>query len=159
MIHRVSSRRLSRDTNARAALIRDLANSLILHEKIKTTLTRAKAIRPVVEKLITKSKEASLVNRRYLIAKLAREASVNKLLELIGPIFKERNGGYTRIVKIPPRRGDSAKMAVLEFVENVSEVAAKRKIEEKRPKTKEPQVTTTKEPTKKKGTKIRDKVL
>jgi large subunit ribosomal protein L17 len=99
--------------------------------------------------LVTKSKEDSLVNRRYLTAKLAREASVKKLLELVGPIFKERNGGYTRIIKLPPRRGDSAEMAVLEFVENVSEVAVKKKLKSKELKAEKNKATTTKEATKK----------
>jgi len=128
MVHRVSQKKLSRSSRARAALLKGLTNDLILHEKVVTTAIRAKAVRPFLEKLVTLSKENSLVTRRRLLAKLGMEQSVRKLLEVVGPAFKERAGGYTRITKLPPRAGDNAKMAALEFVENVSELAAKRKI-------------------------------
>ena len=136
MVHRVKQKRLSRNTDGRAALLKNLANSLVLHEKIVTTLPRAKAARPFVEKLVTRAKEESLENRRYLLAHLGAEQPVRKLFELVGPTFKERPGGYTRIIKLPPRVGDNASLAVLEFVENVSEVAAKKKLEEKPTKVK-----------------------
>lgn len=128
MVHRVSQKKLSRDTNARRALLRNLAADLILHEKIVTTEAKAKAVRPVVEKLVTRAKKDSSVSRRYLTARLDRENAVRKLLELIGPTFKERPGGYVRIIKLPPRAGDNAEMAVIEFVEGVSEVAARKKL-------------------------------
>ncbi|OGY25987.1 MAG: 50S ribosomal protein L17 [Candidatus Woykebacteria bacterium RBG_16_44_10] len=131
MVHRVAARKLSRDSSHRAAILKNLASAAILHEKIVTTLPRAKAVRPFLEKLITKTKENNLENRRYLLARLGAPRPVQKLLDVIGPAFKERPGGYTRITKLPPRVGDSAPMASLEFVENVSELAAKRKIEEK----------------------------
>ena len=135
MVHRVSHKKLSRTTKQRTSLIRNLANSLILHERIVTTLARAKTAQPFIEKLITKSKEDTLINRRYLISNISGDNSVRKMLDLIGPIFKERKGGYTRIVKIAPRVGDRAKMAILEFVEKISEVAVKKKIDGKKPKT------------------------
>ena len=131
MIHRVSQKKLSRDTGARRALLKNLAADLILHEKIVTTKVRAKALRPVVEKLITRAKKDSLANRRYLVARLKRENEVRKLLELIGPTFKERPGGYLRISKLPARAGDNTEMAAVEFVERVSEMAARKKLEEK----------------------------
>jgi len=137
MVHRISQKKLSRDTGGRAALLKSLASALVLHEKIVTTKTRAKAVRPFIEKLITRAKEDTLVNRRYLLAMLGAENVVRKLLELVGPTFKGRPGGYTRIIKLTPRVGDAADMAVLEFVENVSEVAAKKKLEEKPTKIKE----------------------
>src|SRR3972149_8347624 len=135
MIHRVSHRKFSRDTNARKALLKNLANDLILRERVRTTEAKAKAIRPFVEKLITKSKDNTITSRRLLISKLGRENSVQKLLELVGPTFKDRPGGYTRIIKLVPRVGDKAEMAMIEFSENVSEKAAILKLA-KKPKTK-----------------------
>src|SRR4030042_4040892 len=129
MIHRVSKRKVLRDTNARKALLKNLANELILHERITTTQARAKSLRPFLEKLVTKSKNNTLSTRRLLISRLGLQNAVGKLLDVIGPIFKERPGGYTRIIKLPSRTGDNAEMAVIEFVENVSEIAAKKKLE------------------------------
>lgn len=148
MVHRVSAKKLSRVSNERAALLKNLADELILHEKIVTTLARAKATRSFLEKLVTAAKENNLVTRRYLLAKLRADRATNKLLEVIGPAFKERAGGYTRITKLPPRAGDSAKMAVLEFVENVSELAAKKKIKEKPTKVKKAEAEKDKKPEK-----------
>jgi len=136
MVHRVSQQKLSRSTNARRHLLKNLATSLVLHEKIKTTSAKAKALRPYIEKLVTKAKKNTLVNRRYLSGRLDGNNSIKKMVELVGPTFKERLGGYTRIVKLPPRTGDKAEMALIEFVENVSEIAAKKKLQEKSPKDK-----------------------
>lgn len=132
MKHRISHKKLSRDTNARRALLKNLATSLVLHERIVTTTAKAKAIRPFVEKLITKAKEDSLGSRRYLSAKLDKETAVEKMLELVGPTFKGRPGGYTRVVKLSPRGGDRADQSLVEFVENISEVAAKKKLAKKK---------------------------
>jgi len=151
MAHRITHKKLSRDTNARRALLKNLATSLVLHERIVTTIAKAKAVRPFVEKLVTRAREDSLPTRRYLSAKLDTENAAKKMIELIGPTFKERPGGYTRIIKLAPRAGDNAKMAVLEFVENVSEVAAKEKIGKKKPKAKEQKVA------KKKPAKVKEK--
>jgi len=128
MIHRVRQRKFSRDTNARKALFKNLANALILNERITTTQARAKTLRPFIEKLVTKAKDDNLTSRRLLIGKLGLQNSVNKMLDVIGPVFKERAGGYTRIIKLPPRSGDRAEVAIIEFVENVSETVAKRKL-------------------------------
>src|SRR3989344_3829546 len=143
MIHRVSHRKFSRDTNARKALLKNLANDLILRERVRTTEAKAKAIRPFVEKLITKSKDNTIASRRLLISKLGRENSVQKLLELVGPTFKDRPGGYTRIIKLVPRTGDKAEMAMIEF----SEKAAMLKLA-KKPKVKEAKTTKGKTETK-----------
>jgi len=132
MRHRVAHKKLGRDTNQRKALLRGLATSLILHERIKTTEAKAKAIRPVVEKLVTRARENTIANRRLLLSKLGgSENVVSKLLEVVGPHFKERAGGYTRIIKISPRKGDNAQMALIEFVDKVSEIAVKKKLEKK----------------------------
>jgi large subunit ribosomal protein L17 len=128
MVHRVAAKKLSRDSAARSSLLKNLASSAILHEKIVTTLPKAKAVKPFLEKLITRSKEDSILARRYLLAKLGTDRATRKLLEVVGPAFRQRPGGYTRITKLPPRMGDNAPMAILEFVENVSEVATKKKL-------------------------------
>ena len=120
MRHRVAGRILNRNTKQRKALLKGLANSVILYEKITTTEAKAKAVRPYLEKLITISKENNLQARRRLIAKLGLQNSVNKLLEVIGPTFKDRAGGYLRITRLLPRAGDAARMVVVEFVEELS---------------------------------------
>ncbi|HEX7456304.1 MAG TPA: 50S ribosomal protein L17 [Candidatus Nanoarchaeia archaeon] len=134
MRHKVAHSKLSRNTNARRALLKNLATNLVLHERIVTTIAKAKAVKPFVEKLVTKAKDDSLVNRRYLLGRLGREAVVKKLFELVGPTFKDRPGGYLRIIRLLPRSGDRAEMAVIEFVEKVSEAAARRKLEDKAPR-------------------------
>lgn len=119
MRHRVAGKKLSRTKNQRTALFRSLANSLILHEKIVTTSTKAKAVKPMVEKLVTRAKVDNIHNRRLLIKELASENTTRKMLEVIGPKFKERPGGYTKIVKIGNRFGDQAPLVTLMFVENL----------------------------------------
>jgi large subunit ribosomal protein L17 len=136
MVHRVSHKKLSRDTNARRALMQNLATNLVLHERVVTTTAKAKAVRPFVEKLVTKAKEDSQVSRRYLSTKLDKKMAVEKMVELVGPTFRERSGGYTRITRMAPRVGDRANVSIIEFVENISEEAAKKKLEEKKPQVK-----------------------
>jgi large subunit ribosomal protein L17 len=126
MVHQVAHKKLSRNTNARRALLKNLAADLLS--------TKTIALKPFIKKLITRAKDDSQISRRYLLAKLPRENAVKKLLELYGPVFKERPGGYTRIIKLAPRVGDRAEMALIEFVEKVSEAAAKRKLGTKMPK-------------------------
>jgi len=96
--------------------MRDLATSLVVFEKIKTTEAKAKAVRPVVEKLITTAKKGDLAARRRLYAFFSTTQPVDKMMEVIGPRFKDRNGGYTRITKIGHRQGDGADMAQIELV-------------------------------------------
>ena len=126
-MHRVAGKKLNRNTKQRRALFKNLANSVILYEKVETTEAKAKAVKPYIEKLITLSKEDSLSNRRALKARLGYKNTVDKLLEVVGPTFKDRPGGYLRLTKMPLRVGDSAKMVVVEFVEEVSKPKSKPK--------------------------------
>jgi large subunit ribosomal protein L17 len=96
--------------------MRSLALNLIINEKIKTTEARAKELRPFIEKLVTKGLEGTLASRRLIISRLGVPEGAQKLCDEISPRYKERNGGYTRITKLPVRAGDAAKMAVIEFV-------------------------------------------
>lgn len=107
---------LDRPTGPRKALLRSLATNLVIYEKIKTTEAKAKAIKPIVEKYITLSKRNNLAARRRLLTFFYWESAVKKLLEVIGPRYKERRGGYTRIVKLGTRPGDRARMVQLELV-------------------------------------------
>lgn len=116
MRHQRTKRTLGRKTGPRKALIKNLANSLILYEKIETTEAKAKAIKPVVEKMVTRAKNDTLHNRREVIKKLPTRNAVKKLFEVIGPKYKERRGGYLRLVKFGERKGDGARMAIIEFV-------------------------------------------
>lgn len=117
MRHRVAGRKLGRTTSHRIAMTRNMASSLIDHERIVTTLPKAKHLRPFVEKLVTLAKEPTLHNRRRAFAKLRDEAAVAKLFEVLGPRFKERPGGYCRILKLSkPRLGDAGDRAIIEFV-------------------------------------------
>jgi len=108
-------RALSRKKGPRVALLRTLATSLFLHEKIKTTEAKAKELRPLAEKMITKAKAGQIANRRVLARDLNPKI-VKKLVEEIAPRYKDRNGGYTRIIKLGPRNSDSARMAIIELV-------------------------------------------
>lgn len=102
----------------RKSMVKNLAIEIIDHGKIKTTQTKAKAVRGVVEKLVTLSKNDTIQNRRLALKKLNNKSAVSKLFTEIGPKFKERNGGYTRIVKLADKRlGDASKMGYISFVE------------------------------------------
>lgn len=116
MRHRSTKKTLDRTSTARKSLLRILASQLVLYEKIKTTEAKAKALRPFVERLITHSKGGTLADRRYLMKYLSVENAVKKLIEDIGPRYKERAGGYTRIIKIGQRQGDAARVARIELV-------------------------------------------
>lgn len=116
MRHQKKGKTLGREKAPREAMMRNLATSFIIYEKITTTTPKAKLLRPMVEKIITLGKVDSIHNRREALKVLYVEGAVSKLFEVIGPRYKERNGGYTRITKIPPRLGDNAAMAVLEMV-------------------------------------------
>ena len=116
MRHRVRGKRLGRDSAQRKALLRSLVTSFLEKGRIRTTLAKAKATRPLAEKMITLSKKDSLHSRRLALRFLYKKEVVKKLFEDIGPRFSERPGGYTRIVKIGPRSGDGAEMALLELV-------------------------------------------
>ncbi|MGL5956476.1 MAG: 50S ribosomal protein L17, partial [Brevinema sp.] len=108
---------LSRTRSARNALFRNLAQSLFKYESIKTTLTKAKALRPIAEKIITKAKTNDLHHRRQILAKMYDKKIVVKLFDDIAPRFANRNGGYLRITKLGQRQTDGAEMAILDFVD------------------------------------------
>lgn len=97
-------------------MLRNLAQSVILYEHVNTTLAKAKAVRPIVEKLITTGREKSLVNRRRLARTLSMESAVNKVLEELGPRYAKRPGGYTRIIKLGRRENDGADVAQIQLV-------------------------------------------
>lgn len=117
MRHAKGYRRLNRTHEHRKALFANMAGSLIEHEQIKTTLPKAKELRPVVEKLITLAKRGDLHARRQAAAKLKQDAYVEKLFDVLGPRYKDRQGGYIRVLKAGFRYGDMAPMAIIEFVD------------------------------------------
>ena len=117
MRHRKSGRQLNRNSSHRKAMFQNMANSLFLHEVIKTTLPKAKELRRVVEPLITKAKLDSVANRRHVFSKLRDDAMVAKLFTELGPFYKDRPGGYVRILKAGFRTGDKAPMAVVQLVD------------------------------------------
>src|SRR4026209_1107169 len=117
MRHRNAHRKLNRTPEHRRAMFANMAAALIKHEQIVTTLPKAKDLRPIVEKLVTLAKRGDLHARRQAISEIRRLAGVKKLFETIGPRYKERAGGYTRVFKAGFRHGDSAAVAVIEFVD------------------------------------------
>jgi large subunit ribosomal protein L17 len=117
MRHARGYRRLNRTHEHRKAMFSNMAGSLIEHEQIKTTLPKAKELRPIVEKLITLAKRGDLHARRQAAAQLKQDKDVTKLFDVLGPRMAERKGGYTRIMKAGFRYGDMAPMAIIEFVD------------------------------------------
>jgi large subunit ribosomal protein L17 len=117
MRHRQHGRGFGRDTGQRKALYRGLVTELLRYERIRTTLPKAKEIRPIAEKAITLARRGDLHARRLLSARLYGDEVVDKAIHVIGPRFAERPGGYTRIVKLGKRIGDNADMAIIELVE------------------------------------------
>jgi large subunit ribosomal protein L17 len=115
MRKRKKRRKLSRERNQRRALLKSLASALLLNEKIKTAEAKAKEVSGLVEKFITQAKKGNLASRR-LLAKFFSKKLVKKLMEEIGPRYKERKGGYTRIIKLGPRKSNGAKMAIIELI-------------------------------------------
>jgi len=116
MRHKNNVKTLDREAGPRKALLRGLATNLVLHESITTTEAKAKAVKPFVEKLITKGKKGDLHARRELMKFLYTENAVKKVLEVLSPKYMERPGGYLRIVKLGFRKGDGAKVSQIEFV-------------------------------------------
>jgi large subunit ribosomal protein L17 len=133
MRHHLSGRQLSRNSAHRKALLRNMAAALLRHETIRTTLPKAKELRRVVEPLITLSKSDSLASRRRAFAQLRDDAIVTKLFEDLGPRFKARAGGYTRILRMDPRPGDSAPMALMQLIDKPAAAASEAPAEEARP--------------------------
>jgi large subunit ribosomal protein L17 len=124
MRHGHGLRKLNRTTSHRLAMLRNMMNSIIEHEAIKTTVPKAKELRRVIEPMITLSKEATVANRRLAFDRLRDRESVTKLFDVLGPRFKARPGGYTRILKMGFRVGDNAPMALVEFVDRAVETEA-----------------------------------
>jgi large subunit ribosomal protein L17 len=134
MRHHLSGRQLSRNAPHRHALLRSLSVALLRHETIRTTVPKAKELRRVVEPLITLGKEDSEPNRRLAFARLRDSEIVAKLFDTIGPRFKARPGGYTRILHMAPRPGDNAPMALMQLVERSAPVAVEAAPEDKKAK-------------------------
>ncbi|RPJ33466.1 MAG: 50S ribosomal protein L17 [Verrucomicrobiaceae bacterium] len=124
MRHRSKTAKLKRNASHRKALLSNLACSLIEHGRIKTTLGKAKALRPVAEKLVTLAKRDDLHSRRLAIAYLHQKDTVKKLFSEVAPASKDRQGGYCRITKLGARMSDSAPMAIIEWVDRVTETEA-----------------------------------
>ncbi|RJF84355.1 50S ribosomal protein L17 [Azospirillum cavernae] len=123
MRHGVSGRKLNKTTSHRKAMFSNMANAVIKHEQITTTLPKAKELRPIVDKLITLGKKGGLANRRLAYAQLRDNEMVTKLFDVLADRYKDRQGGYSRVLKAGFRYGDAADMAVIELVDR--DVAAK----------------------------------
>ena len=117
MKHNITHRKLNRTTSHRKALLMNLSNSLIKHEQITTTLSKAKQLRPFVEKIITLGKKGDLVSRRKTISILQDQKNTKKIFDVISERYKERSGGYTRIIKVGNRFGDNSPTAIIELVD------------------------------------------
>jgi len=117
MRHKLKGRKLNRTSSHRMAMFANMATSLIMNEQIKTTVVKAKELRPYVEVLVTKARRNTLSVRRAIISKIKDKSAVEKLISVLAPRYKERNGGYTRIVKAGFRYGDKAPVAYIEFVD------------------------------------------
>ena len=124
MRHRLGNKKLNRTSEHRKALIKNMLNSLIKYEQIKTTLPKAKVLRPQAEKIITIGKKQNLQNTRKLISKLQSKTSTKKVFDILSKRYNSRKGGYTRIIKAGFRYGDNAPLAIIEFVDR--DVQAKR---------------------------------
>ena len=134
MRHKVAGYKLKRDVAARNSLFRGLVTSVIEHERVITTVPKAKAVKPLVEKMITLAKEDTLHSRRQAATVIESPATLRKLFDKLGTRFGQRNGGYTRIVRLGPRKGDGAEQAMLELVgsELVKRAAERAKRKEER---------------------------
>ena len=143
MRHQKKTIKLGRTAEHRKALLANQVCSLIEHQRIKTTLAKAKAVRPLAERMVTLGKRGSIHARRTALATLRRKNAVKKLFDDIAPRSAERNGGYTRIVKLGQRKSDSAPMAFIEWVD-MAEVVKEKPAEEKKAKRKEAEAKPTK---------------
>jgi large subunit ribosomal protein L17 len=122
MIHAIKGRKLGRNSAHRKALLRNLSLAILTHESIKTTLPKAKEIRPYVEKILTLAKKDTLANRRLAISILGNQEIINKLFKDIAPRIASRNGGYLKIMKFGFRTGDKAPMAIIELVDKKEKI-------------------------------------
>src|SRR5213596_1517620 len=145
MRHQNNTIKLGRTADHRRALLANQVCALIEHQRIKTTLAKAKAVRPLAERMVTLGKNGSIHARRTALATLRQKNAVKKLFDDIAPKSAERNGGYTRIVKLGQRKSDSAAMAFIEWVD-AAQVIEEKAAEEKGPKTKKERAVEAKEP-------------
>lgn len=125
MRHRVKGKKLSRTSSQRKALFKGLINALVIHGEIKTTESKAKAVRGLLDKLITKGKKGTLHSRRLIAAFLQNKLAVNRIVDELGPLFAKRTGGFSRMVRLGARRGDNATMVKLELVEKPASAKTK----------------------------------
>src|SRR3989344_8374365 len=125
MRHQISTKQFNRSADHRRAMYRNLVSSLVKHGSIKTTLPKAKAVRPEAEKIITRARSGDLNARRALLSYFYEKSLAEKVLNEVGPLFKSRPGGYLRIVKLGKRASDNTEMARLEFVETLPSLAPK----------------------------------
>jgi large subunit ribosomal protein L17 len=135
MRHRLGLRKLNRTSSHRLAMLRNMTNSLLRHEVIKTTLPKAKELRRVAEPIITLGKKPSLANRRLAFNRLRDRGIVEKLFDDLGPRYAKRNGGYLRILKTGFRKGDNAPLALVTLMDRVEQAEEADKPEEKKKKT------------------------
>jgi large subunit ribosomal protein L17 len=137
MRHRNTNRKLSRNTSHRRALLRNLVTSLLDHERLMTTLPKAKELRPLAEKMITLGKRDSLHARRQIQAYVLKEATAKKVFDTIAPRFADRKGGYSRITKLGHRKGDGADLAIIELIGSGLEAKKAKRAEKGKEKGKE----------------------
>ncbi len=116
MRHRVKTKKLDRKKEPREMMLRNLASSVLIYEKVKTTTAKAKVVRSLVEKIITSAKKGDLASRRKLIALLPQKMAIKKAMDVLGERYKKREGGYTRIVKLGTRQGDGAEISQIELI-------------------------------------------
>ena len=117
MRHKIKGTKLSRTSSHRKAMFANMAASLVMNEQIKTTITKAKALRPYVEQLVTKARKGTLAARRDIISRIKDKKAADKLMSILAERYKERPGGYTRIIKAGFRYGDMAQVAYIEFID------------------------------------------
>lgn len=156
MRHKVYGRKLSQKTNQRKALFKNLITTLVLNGQIKTTEAKAKAIRGLVEKLITKGKQQTFHARRLIGAFLQNKKAVNKIVDEIAPLLKKRPGGFTRIVRLENRRGDNAPLVKLELVEKPPKKEEQPKKAESKVEPKKEQIKKVEKPVRKNSRKLKD---
>ena len=133
MRHKIGHRKLNRTSEHRKALFKNMLNSLIKYEQIKTTLPKAKELKPQIDKMITLGKKNNLYSKKDLFSKLQDKISVNKLVKILSPRYKKRNGGYCRVIRAGFRYGDDAPLAVIELVDRdmqAKKVDIKKKVQD-----------------------------
>ncbi len=150
MRHNVAKVRLSRSTSHRVAMMRNMVTSLIEHERIETTLAKAKQLKMLADRMVTLGKEGTLHSRRRALAIVRKKSAVSKLFTILADRFKERTGGYTRVLKLGFRHGDAAPMALIEYLgytsKKESKVELKETTEKKKPKVKATKKAVEKKP-------------